>query len=81
MTQQHLQQTSLELLHHALHHVFGEYRAVLRDVLGKLCHAHGLDALQSGVPLPIHHGLRVLDVVLVNFVKNLTHDLNLLRFN
>ena len=76
--QQHLQQTRLELLHHTLHHIFCEDASVLGDVLGQPRHVHRLDALQTGVPLPVHHRLRVLDVVLVNFIKNFAHDIRLL---
>ena len=76
---EHLDETGLELLEHALHHVLGKDRSVLGDVLGQLGQAQCFDTFQSGVPLPEHHRLTVLDVILVNFIKNFTHDKRLLK--
>ena len=60
------------------HHVVGEYRAVFGDVLGQLGHAERFDTLEAGVPLPVHHGLRVLDVILIDLVNNFAHGIRTL---
>ena len=75
--QQHLQQTASEFLQHSEYHVWGVDASVFRDVVGHLSGVQCFDGFSVGKPLTVN--LRVLDVVLLQQIKNLCH--NVVCFN
>ena len=70
--EQHLQQTTAELLHHAVHHVGRVNRPVLADVVRKLAGVQTLQILHASVVLAVSG--RMLVLVLVHFIDNLRHN-------
>ena len=75
--QEHFQQTASEFLQHSEYHVWGVDASVLRDVVGHLAGVQCFDGFSVGKPLTVN--LRVLDVVLLQQIKNLCH--NVVCFN
>ena len=69
--EQHLQQTTAELLHHAVHDVGGVNTSVLCDVIRQLTGVQTLQILHTAVPLAV--STVVLVLVLVHFINNLRH--------
>ncbi len=75
--QQHLHQTTAELLQYSKHHVGGINTSVLADVGSQLAGVHGFYSLAMGKPLAIDRCFLVL--VLSQLIKNLCH--NVCNFN
>ena len=74
--QQHLYQTTAELLQHTEHHVGGVDTAVLADVLCQLAGVHSFYGLTVGKPLTVNLGQIVF--VLSQLIKNLLISLSLM---
>ena len=72
--QQHLDETRAELLQHAVHHVGGVDRAMLRDVSSQLACVQRFQVLDDCEPLA--KCTRYAVSVLFYFVQNLCHNLN-----